>query len=199
MTYLANRPSRRNPILSLTPFIQTLVRHPWVRASAVIGRGPPPRPGGGIQPGPVLAQFAGSGRASASMVSPDCGQIAAQFTPSWPGSSRPSTSSLAAADQVVDARDKPGHDELRKSAVEQLPQNLVHRLAVLLRRRIVLRRRRLRRGLIGRALRPRRDAAALARLRAGRARSGRSTRRRAQAAEPLLQQVADRLAEIAAA
>jgi hypothetical protein len=35
-----------------------------------------------------------------------------QNTPSWPGLSRPSTSFSQRRRQDVDARDKPGHDEL---------------------------------------------------------------------------------------
>jgi hypothetical protein len=33
------------------------------------------------------------------------------ITPSWPGLSRPSTSSLQRGEKDVDARDKPGHDD----------------------------------------------------------------------------------------
>jgi len=80
----------------------------------------------------------------------------------------------------VDARDKPGHDELGWSTIEQLPQNLVHRLAVLW-------------GLCG--------WIAL-RRRGWRGRGG-STRRRktpalvAAPAKSLLQQIAQGLAELA--
>src|SRR5437764_13563380 len=78
MTYLANRPSRRDPILPLPSFIQTLVRHPiMVRASRVIGRGGCRRKSAAFQPSLILAQIEGPARPSASMVSPDCGQNAA--------------------------------------------------------------------------------------------------------------------------
>src|SRR6059058_4236937 len=103
MTYLANRPSRRNPILPLPSFIQALVRHPLMGARiCVIGRGPCRRKSAAFQPSPILAQIEGAGRPSASMVSPDCGQNAAVG------------------------------GEGKQSAVEKLPQDLVHRLAVLL-------------------------------------------------------------------
>src|SRR5438552_13218083 len=101
----------------------------------------------------------------------------------------------------------PGMTKKGRSAVEKLPQNLVHRLAVLLRGRLALgwRRGRLRRGLrrggCGLLRAGGGNAAALALAGGGRAGLRgwcRSGRRGVQAAEPLLQQIADGLAQIAA-
>ena len=39
-----------------------------------------------------------------------------QFTPSWPGLSRPSTSFVSVREEGVDARVKPGHDGERMAA-----------------------------------------------------------------------------------
>jgi hypothetical protein len=43
---------------------------------------------------------------------PDRCDRATQDTSSWPGLTRPSTSSFGASDQDVDARAKPGHDDV---------------------------------------------------------------------------------------
>src|SRR3954468_24160027 len=97
-----------------------------------------------------------------------------------------------------------GKEEEAPSAIEQLPQHVVHWLAVLLRGRVGRRRSRGRGGfgLSRRAGRiGARDAAALARTRGalgGRALTRALTRSLAQPAQTLLQQIADGLAKLAA-
>src|ERR1700724_1865547 len=75
-TYLANRPSRRNQILSLTPIIQTLGRiyatNGCGRAVSGVGRVNMVIPAGAC-----LAQFEGYRRASAGVVSADPPQYGA--------------------------------------------------------------------------------------------------------------------------
>src|SRR5947199_9259402 len=53
------------------------------------------------------------------------GSHLANYTPSWPGLSRPSTSCLATKKKHVDARDKPGHYERGKCA--RSSDRLMHR------------------------------------------------------------------------
>src|SRR5215468_2199293 len=174
MTYLANRPPRRNQLLSLTPFIKTLGRgaRPARIGGKFVREAARPLACGTCR---ILAQIDGVSRVLPGMVSPDC----RQFGP-IPGD----------------------------SAVEKLPQHVVHGLAFLAgrhRRAGGCRRRRgrFRLRLRGRASRGRGDAAA---LRAAAARgltcglrllAGRSLRL-AKSAQALLQQVADGRAEIAA-
>src|SRR4029077_17955351 len=82
-TYLANRPSRRNQTLSLTSFIQTLVRpfssktgyaHPLSRRGNIpCWEGP--------RSGPILARNEGGGCGVAHMVSRVFGQSAVEQLP----------------------------------------------------------------------------------------------------------------------
>src|SRR5258708_26411262 len=73
ITYLANRPSRRNQILSLTPIIRTLVR---ATSSGVrIRTGGAPNGGWPRSSAANLAQFGPADCESPHVVSPDYGQL----------------------------------------------------------------------------------------------------------------------------
>src|ERR1700722_9466260 len=134
MTYLANRPSRSNPILPLTPIIQTLVRatRPWVHASAAVSpdlfstiQGVPRRAKLALEAGGMaawLAVIVGGQSTSVARMSEAKSGAGIAFIPD--------VASLIRATSTVGL------------PIEQLPQHVVHGLTVLLllRRRIALRR-----------------------------------------------------------